>query len=375
MTGSIVIAAGGTGGHLFPAVAVAEELLSRGRTVVAVTDRRGGDLASRLEGVPVHRLRASAISGRSLGGKVVGAVDLLRGTLEARRLLRRLGASVVAGFGGYPTVPPLFAAHRLGVASLIHEQNAVLGRANRLLARRVALIATSFERTEGVGAAQPLVCGNPVRSAIAALADGTYAAPDPRGTFRLLAFGGSQGARVLSRVVPAALRRLPAGLRDRFAVAQQCRSDDLDSVGAAYNELGIEADVGTFFDDMGARLADAHLVVCRSGASTVAELAAAGRPAILVPYPHAADDHQSANARFVEAAGGGWRMSEAAFTAETLAARLEALADRPATLAAAAAAARKAARPDAARALADAIDRLTGRNGHRGGRDFREQAA
>lgn len=372
MTGPVVIAAGGTGGHLFPAVAVAEELLSRGREVVAVTDRRGGDLASRLGGAPTHRLRASPIGGRSLGGKIVGAVDLLRGALEARRLLRRLGASVVAGFGGYPTVPPLLAAHRLGAPSLIHEQNAVLGRANRLLARRVDLVATSFERTEGLDAGSSLVCGNPVRAAIAALAGEVYAAPDPGEPFRLLVFGGSQGARVLGRVAPEALRRLSAGLRARLAVTQQCRPEDVEAVRAAYGGLGVEAEVEVFFDDMAARLANAHLAVCRAGASTVAELAAAGRPAILIPYPHAADDHQSANARSVEAAGGGWLMPEAGLTAQALAARIESLAGEPATLAGAAAAARGTARPGAARALADAIERLAGRDG---GRDEKEQAA
>ncbi|MBT5434261.1 MAG: undecaprenyldiphospho-muramoylpentapeptide beta-N-acetylglucosaminyltransferase [Rhodospirillaceae bacterium] len=375
MSGPVIIAAGGTGGHLFPALAVAEELRHRGREVVAVTDKRGGDLASRLEGVPVHRLRASAISGRGLAGKISGAVDLLRGTFEAKRLLRRLAPSGVVGFGGYPTVPPLFAAYQLGLPSLLHEQNAVLGRANRLLSGRVSLVATSFEQTEGAEDCQTLLCGNPVRSAIAALSQETYRSPGDRDPFRLLVFGGSQGARVLSQILPQALRHLPHPARRRLVVEQQCRHEDLDGVRAAYDEMGVEATVATFFEDMDVRLASAHLVISRSGASTIAELAAAGRPAMLVPYPHATDDHQSANARAVEAAGAGWLMPEEAFSGEALAARLETFLASPMALVEAAAAARRFARPDAASTLADAIDRLTGTNGHHGGPELREQAA
>ncbi|MBC6441342.1 MAG: undecaprenyldiphospho-muramoylpentapeptide beta-N-acetylglucosaminyltransferase [Rhodospirillales bacterium] len=373
MTGPVVIAAGGTGGHLFPALAVAEELLCRGRDVVAVTDRRGGDLAQRMEGVPVHRLRASAISGRGLAGKIGGAVDLLRGTFEARRLLRRLAPSAVVGFGGYPTVPPLFAAYQLGLPALIHEQNAILGRANRLLAPRVSAVATSFAQTEGLAAADALVTGNPVRSAIAALSDADYDAPGRDGAFRLLVFGGSQGARVMSDVLPAAIHALAAGVRSRLRIAQQCRGEDLDRVRAVYRDIGIEADVATFFDDMDRRFGDAHLVVCRAGASTVAELAAAGRPSILVPYTHATDDHQTANARAVEAAGAGWLIQEEAFTPESVAARLEAFLTCPSALIDCAAAARASVRADAAMRLADAIDRLGGSNGH--GPVIREQAA
>jgi len=369
MSGPVIIAAGGTGGHLFPARALAEELLGRGRAVVAVTDRRGGDIASGFSGMPVHRLRASALSGRGLAGKLSGAVDLLIGTLEARSLLRRLRPCAVVGFGGYPTVPPLYAAQRLGIRTVIHEQNAVLGRANRLLAGRVDLIATSFEATAGLdpsAASRAVMTGNPVRSDIAALHQGAYRAPNGDGRLRVLVFGGSQGARILSQVVPAALESLPAGARQLFVLVQQCRPEDVDAVSATYERLGVTAEIAPFFNDMAERLETAQLVICRAGASTIAELSAAGRPALLVPYRFATDDHQSANARAAEADGAGWLMPEQAFTADALAARLEALVACPRQLVEAAAAAHRRGRPAAARALADAVERLIPANGNRG---------
>ena len=369
MSGPIVIAAGGTGGHLFPARALAQELLERGRAVVAVTDRRGGDIANGLEGMPVHRLRASALSGRGLAGKISGAIDLMIGTLEARRLLRRLRPSAVVGFGGYPTVPPLYAAQRLGIRTAIHEQNAVLGRANRMLAGRVDLIATSFESTaglEGIAASRIVLTGNPVRAEIAALHQGGYRAPNGDGRLRVLVFGGSQGARILSQVMPAALESLPAGARERFVLAQQCRPEDVEAVRETYARLGVAAEIAPFFADMDVRLANAQLVICRAGASTVAELSAAGRPALLVPYRFATDDHQGANARAAEADGAAWLMPEDAFTPEAVAARLEALVACPRQLVDAAAAAHRRGHPEAARTLADAVERLLPANGNHG---------
>ncbi len=369
MSGPVIIAAGGTGGHLFPARALAEELLGRGRAVVAVTDRRGGDIANGLEGMPVHRLRASALSGRGLAGKISGAVDLLIGTLEARRLLRRLQPSAVVGFGGYPSVPPLYAAQRLGIRTAIHEQNAVLGRANRLLAGRVDLIATSFETTaglDGAAASRVMLTGNPVRSEIAALHHGAYRAPNGDGRLRVLVFGGSQGARILSQVMPAALETLPAGARERFVLVQQCRPEDVAAVAETYARLGVAADIAPFFHDMAARLEAAQLVICRAGASTVAELSAAGRPALLVPYRFATDDHQAANARAAEADGAAWLMPEDAFTPEAVAARLEALVACPRQLVEAADAAHRRGRPAAAATLADAVERLIPANGNHG---------
>lgn len=364
MSGPVILAAGGTGGHLFPAIALGQELMRRGHAIAAVTDQRGGELAERLDGVPVHRLRASAMSGRSLKGKITGAVDLLLGTLDARRLLKTITPSAVVGFGGYPTVPPLLAAQRLGLSTIIHEQNAVLGRANKLLAHKVDLVATSFERTQGVDDRKVLLCGNPVRAEVAALADQPYRPPNGDGRLRVLVFGGSQGARVMSDILPAALAKLPNGARQRLVMTQQCRSEDLDRVRAAYDDMGVVSEVSTFFDDMAARLGEAQLVICRAGASSVAELAVAGRPSILVPYPHATDDHQTANAQAVEEAGAGWLMHEPAFTPEALAARLEAFVACPASLVDAAGAARRSARADATHRLAEAVESYLGSNGH-----------
>lgn len=365
MTGPVLLAAGGTGGHLFPALALAEALHRQGAKCAFVTDRRG---AAHLAGqdAPVHVVRSAPISGRGLGGRVLGVVDLLVGTVEARRLLRTLAPAAVIGFGGYPSVPPVLAATRQGIRAVIHEQNAVLGRANRLLAPRVDAIATAFAATRRVRpdlAPRCRLVGNPVRGAIAALADTPYQAPRPGGPVHVLVTGGSQGARVMADVVPAALARVGASVRARLAVAQQCRPEDLERVRAAYAAAGIAAELAAFFDDMPRRLAWAHLAITRAGASTVAELALAGRPAILVPYRFASDDHQSANAETMEAAGAAWAMAEAAFTAEALAGRVEALADAPETLGAAAARARAAGRLDAAEALAALVLGKAGANG------------
>ncbi len=366
MTGPVMLAAGGTGGHLFPARALASVLLDRGRDVVFVTDRRGVNLGAGLEGVPVHTVRSAAMAGRKLTGRVTGVVDLLRGTWEARRLTKSLGASCVVGFGGYPSVPPVLAATRLALPTVIHEQNAVLGRANRLLAPRVDVIATSFldtARLDVSGHARVALTGNPVRPEITALANQPYVPPNGDGRLRVLIVGGSQGASILSRVLPEALATMPSGARRLLVITQQCRPEDLDGVRAAYETLGVQATLKSFFDDMADRLGEAQLVIGRAGASTVAEIAAAGKPAILVPYRYAADDHQTVNAMAVEADGAGWLMPEQAFTAEALAARLEALTATPQTLQAAAESARQRARLDAASALADVVERLVPGNG------------
>lgn len=368
MTGRrpILLAAGGTAGHVYPALALAAALGRRGIACAFVTDRRGGAIDLGAEGVAVHVVRATPLVGRGLAGRLRGALDLAVGTFAARRLLRELQPAAVVGFGGYPSVPPVLAAVRLGIPTLIHEQNAVLGRANRLLAARVDRIALAFDPTERLAPAldgRSRMVGNPVRPAIVALAAAAYASPRNGGPFRVLIVGGSQGARVMADVVPAAIAAVRAGVRERLAIAQQCRPEDVERVRAAYAGLGVRADCQAFFHDMAARLGDAHLVIARAGASTVAELAVAGRPAILVPYRFAADDHQAVNARLREAEGGAWAMPEAAFTKDALAARLEALADAPETLAAAAARARAAGRADAADALADAVLALALSNG------------
>ncbi|MEX2648623.1 MAG: UDP-N-acetylglucosamine--N-acetylmuramyl-(pentapeptide) pyrophosphoryl-undecaprenol N-acetylglucosamine transferase [Alphaproteobacteria bacterium] len=379
----ILLAAGGTGGHLFPARALAEALARRGVAVAYATDRRGEGLGlpsperspgpspegfgqAGADDAPRYLVRSAPLAGRGLAGRMRGTFDLLVGTVAATRLLRSLAPAAVVGFGGYPSVPPVLAATRLGVPAIIHEQNAVLGRANRLLSTRVAAVAVAFEATERVRPAlrgRVHLIGNPVRREIGALTAEPYVPPRVVGPFRLLVTGGSQGARVMADVVPGAVALLPATVRGMLAIVQQCRAEDLDRVRATYAAQGVDARLAPFFDDIACRLAEAHLVIARAGASTVAELTAAGRPAILVPYRFATDDHQSVNARLLEAAGAAWAMPEAAFSPATLAARLEVLATAPDTLAATAARARALGRPDAADALAELVLGLAATNG------------
>jgi UDP-N-acetylglucosamine--N-acetylmuramyl-(pentapeptide) pyrophosphoryl-undecaprenol N-acetylglucosamine transferase len=364
----IVIAAGGTGGHFFPAEALAAELVARGHRIVLMTDARSGGLSSpTFAGREQHVIRGAGIAGRGVwrGAKAVGSLSA--GVMQARGILARLGAGCIVGFGGYPCVAPILAARSLRrrPAVILQEQNAVLGRANRFLARRADVLALGFEATARVPAGvRTEVTGNPVRPAIVGLARTSYIAPTDR--LRLLVLGGSLGARVFSDVVPAALRLLPAALRARLSVVQQTRPEDLERVKAAYAADGIPAELSPFFPDVAARLVAAHLVIARSGASTVAELAVAGRPAILVPLPGAIDDHQSANARALAEAGGAWVMPQPAFTAEALAERLGALLADPVGLTAAAVSARTRARADAAARLADIVEaRVAAKTGER----------
>ncbi len=361
----VVLAAGGTGGHVFPARALAETLVARGWRVAMITDRRGEAFGETMDHVDTYRISAASPGG-GVGGKLRALARLAVGLLQARALLRRLNPDVAVGFGGYASAPTMLAAAFAGRPTLIHEQNAVLGRANRLLASRMTRIATSFARVDGLrpaDTARAVPTGNPVRAAIAAIARHPYPQlSEKTGTLSLLVFGGSQGARVLSDVVPAAVARLCKLTRDRLAITQQCRAEDLDRVRDAYRATGVEATLAPFFDDMPDRLAAAHLVISRAGASTVAELTAAGRPALLVPYPTAADDHQRANARAIDEAGGAWLMPEPGFTAEALAARIESLIGRPSTLSEAAARALDSGRPDAAEALADLTEAVAARD-------------
>ena len=357
----VALAAGGTGGHVFPAAALAVELQGRGIELVLITDRRGGALGGDLPTLRVHRIRAGGIAGKNPLRRLFSGVDLAVGTWQARRLLRDLKPDAVIGFGGYPSVPTMLAAAWGGYATAIHEQNAVLGRANRLLASRARRIAVSFDRVRGVAAGdqERLVhTGMPVRQGFAEARERAYAPPASDGPINLLVMGGSQGARVLSQVVPAALGMMPEAIKARLGVVQQCRPEDLEVVRGGYARAGIKADLAAFFDDVPARLAAAHLLIARAGASTVAEMTTVGRPAILVPYPHAIDDHQAANAHAVDEAGAGWLMPEDAFSPETLAQRLEQLFTVPGTLRHAAASARTAGRPDAALRLADLVERL-----------------
>ena len=356
MSGRLVIlASGGTGGHLFPAEALASALLARGHRVALVTDRRGQAFADRLPEVALHRIPAGRLD-TGLIGKAMGVGELILGTLAAGKLLGRLQPAVAVGFGGYPSVPTMLAAARRRVATVLHEQNALIGRANRLLAPRVTRIATSFPQVRGLKAADAArisFTGNPVRPEVAKLRDLPY--PAPSGTINLLVTGGSQGARILSAVIPDALARLPQALKSRIALMQQARPEDLERVRETHRQSGIHAEVAPFFHDLPARLERAHLVIARAGASTVSELCVAGRPAVLVPFAAAADDHQSFNARALGDAGAAWVVAERDFTPEALATKLASLLAAPDALIAAAAAARQLGMPDAAARLADLV--------------------
>ena len=291
---------------MFPAEALARALLARGEAVSLITDRRGRAFGNALPDVPVHRVRAGTPSGGAWR-KIRGVTSLLLGYRQARGILRGDGARIVVGFGGYASVPAVFAASRLRIPLVLHEQNAVLGRANRLFQSRADIVATAYPIVRRCAEGVPtFLTGNPVRPEIAALGADGYRAPDPDQPMHILVTGGSQGARVFSSLVPEAVAGLPDRVRNRLVITQQCRREDLEQAQGRYAELGVRATLSDFFTDMPAQLSAAHLVIARAGASTCAEVTAVGRPAVLVPYPYAADDHQTANARALEEAGAAW---------------------------------------------------------------------
>ena len=359
---SVVIAAGGTGGHFFPAEALAAALIGRGHRVVLMTDARSGGLSSAtFAGHERHVLHGAGIAGRGIWRGAKAVAGMTAGVAQARGILAGLRAGCVVGFGGYPCVAPVLAARllRRRPAVILHEQNAVLGRANRLLAGSADVLALGFARTKAIPArARTEVTGNPVRPAIAALAGAPYTAPSCVASepIRLLVLGGSLGARVFSDVVPGAIGLLPADLRSRLRVVQQTRPEDLARVEAAYAGFGMTAELSPFFADVAERLEAAHLVIGRAGASTVAELSVVGRPAILVPLPGAIDDHQWANARALGQAGGACVIPQPAFDQTLLAGRLAELLTGPAALQRMAEAAGLQASADAADHLADLVE-------------------
>lgn len=353
MRGPVVIASGGTGGHMFPALAVAETLRARGVAVHVLTDVRG---ARYLGGDwPCTLIEAGSPTG-SPGERIGGTLRLAKGGAQSIAALRRLKASAVAAFGGYASVPPACAARLLGIPLMIHEQNAVLGKANRLIARFADRIALAFAGSKGAGALpreRIVVTGNPVRPAVAAIRTDAYEPPSADGPVEILVLGGSQGARILSDVVPGAIAALPGAFRARIRLVQQCRPEDLDRVTAAYAAIGFPAVLSAFYADAPARLARAHLFIGRSGASTIAELLALARPSLLVPYLFAADDHQRANAEFLREHGAAEMVLQDAIDVEGLAARLAVLMAEPARLASMSAQARALDHPDAGDRLAD----------------------
>ena len=357
----VLLAAGGTGGHLFPAEALAEALSRRGIAVALATDHRAERYGKTFPARDTHLITSATVRGRNPLSLARTAAMLGIGTMQGLRLLARMRPSAVGGFGGYPTIPPVLAATLRKIPTVIHEQNAVMGRANRFLASRVNAIATSFagvlDREEKLDA-KATRTGNPVRPAVIAAAATPYAAPQATGPLRLLVFGGSQGARIMADIVPLAVERLGRDMQARLAVVQQAREEDLARVTDTYARAKVAAEVAPFFADLPARIASSHIVVARSGASTVAELAAIGRPAILVPLPHALDQDQSANAGVLERAGGAMRLRQDDFTPDRLAAEISTLASTPQKLVAMAAAAGSQGAIDAAERLADLVLRV-----------------
>lgn len=357
-----VLAAGGTGGHLTPAFALAHALERRGHQVALITDDRGAAIPGKPDFLSAHVLPAGRFGKNPLTW-FKGIAAVLEGRRMALRLFDGFAPSAVVGFGGYPALPALLAARSAGIASVIHEQNAVLGRVNRLLAGGVNAIATAYPDINRLGEKhleKIHLVGNPVRPDVLSLRDEPFPPFSEDAPLRVLVTGGSQGARVLSGIVPDGLAMLQPALRSRLQVTQQCRPEDIDAVRERYVSYGIPAELGTYFEDMAARLAGAHLFVGRAGASTIAELTAVGRPAILVPLPIATDDHQAANTREVVKAGGARAIRQERFTAEELARQIEAMAQSPDALATAAHAAWNCGRPKAAEDLADLVESFGG---------------
>jgi UDP-N-acetylglucosamine--N-acetylmuramyl-(pentapeptide) pyrophosphoryl-undecaprenol N-acetylglucosamine transferase len=354
-----VVAAGGTGGHLFPAQALAEALIARGWRIALASDQRVAAFASDFPAERKIGLSARTFKSGDPIGMARAGLAIVGGVMQARRAFDELDPAVVVGFGGYPSVPGLLAAITQGRPTVIHEQNAVMGRANRRLATRVRTVACAFpvlQKAPASVAARAVVVGNPVRPEIRALTDFAYEPPSADGPLRVLMTGGSQGARLLAERLPAAVMLMPQPLRARLRIQQQTRPENLEAAREAYAKAGVVAEVAPFFKDMAARLAHTHLVVGRSGAGTVCELAVAGRPSILVPLAIALDDDQGQNARLLSDAGAAEVMRENVLTAEALSATLARLLGDPAQLSRMAAAARSVGKPDAAERLADVVE-------------------
>ena len=355
-----VLAAGGTGGHMVPAAALAAELMKRGHRVALVSDARGVRFPGLFEGIQTHVIPAGRFAGGPLGWAKAAKL-MWQGRAMAAELYRTFKPEAVVGFGGYPAFPALSAAFAAGIATAVHEQNAVLGRVNRLVARKVNAIATSYPETQRLKpayAGKVRLVGNPVRESVIALRSRPYPLLEEDGIFRVLVTGGSQGASVLSQVVPDGLAMLPVAFRRRLQVTHQARIEDIDAARAKYASLDIAADLATYLPDLPEHLGWAHLVIARAGASTIAELTVAGRPAILVPLPSATDDHQTVNALAMTQAGGARTIAQSAFTPNELAKQMQKLGLDPEALQNAAARARACGLPDAASDLADLVEGL-----------------
>lgn len=361
---TVLLAAGGTGGHLFPAQALAEVLNARGHTVHLATDHRVEKYGQTFPAAAIHEVPSATVTGRSPVALAKTTLTLARGIRRAHALLGQVKPAAVVGFGGYPSFPPLSAAILRGIPTALHEQNAVLGRANKMLAGRVTALATSFPDVAFADKLPPgkvRLTGNPVRASVLEAREQPYATQTPHGRVQVLVFGGSQGARYFSDTVPDAIAGLTASQRATLKVVQQCRDEDLNRVQARYNDLGITAECAAFFQDLPQRIATSQLVIGRAGASTIAEITVIGRPAILVPLPHALDNDQLQNASRLAKAGGAWLFEQRDLTVDRLTAHITGLLETPEQLAQAAHAARGMGRPDAHQALADLVEEIASR--------------
>jgi UDP-N-acetylglucosamine--N-acetylmuramyl-(pentapeptide) pyrophosphoryl-undecaprenol N-acetylglucosamine transferase len=364
MSKTVLIAAGGTGGHLFPAAAFAEEMRARGWRVVLMTDARGRQYAKNFPADAIEDVPAATFAGANPLKYAGAAVKILSGIRAAAKRLKALDPAIIAGFGGYPSLPALAVARMQKRPILIHEQNSVLGRVNRVFAPNAALIASGFERLDKLPprvAARHVVTGNPVRAPILMARDAGFPIAPAGGALHLLVIGGSQGARLFGQVIPEAVLALPEDLRKRLHITQQAREEQVAEVKAAYDGKVARADVASFFTDMGERLKSAHLVIGRAGASTITELQVAGRPAILVPLKIATDDHQTGNAAALSAIGAADVIAEDDFTPARLAPLLRERLGNPQELSVRAATARASGKTDAVKKLADAAERLAAR--------------
>ncbi|MFN7612017.1 MAG: undecaprenyldiphospho-muramoylpentapeptide beta-N-acetylglucosaminyltransferase [Alphaproteobacteria bacterium] len=379
---TVILAAGGTGGHIFPAEALAEVLLAQGYHPVLMTDHRffrynRASSEGVLGRIPIRTIRSGSMRGGLLSQLMAG-LSVLVGVVQAMRWLLKERPIAVVGFGGYPSFPTLMAAVLLHRKTILHEQNSVLGKANRLLAPVVTRIATSYRATQLLPESALVKTertGNPVRAAIQALAKMAYPEPVADGLLRILVIGGSQGASVFSEIVPQAFAALPANLRARVRLDQQCRAREMEVLRTRYQDLGMQVDIAPFFADVAVRMAAAHLVISRAGASSVAELMVAARPSIFVPLPSATDNHQYHNAEAIEDAGGGWVMTQEGFTPEALAARLETFLRVPQSLTSAAHAMRPLGQVDAADKLASLVLEVAGEKPMIRREEIQEEAA
>ncbi|MGL4634940.1 MAG: undecaprenyldiphospho-muramoylpentapeptide beta-N-acetylglucosaminyltransferase [Beijerinckiaceae bacterium] len=352
----ILLAAGGTGGHLFPAESLARELVRRGCSVELVSDDRVADFANTFPADAIHEITSGTVTGGGIGAKIKGALALAKGVWECRKLLKHVQPRAVVGFGGYPTVPPVLAATFLKIPTVLHEQNAVMGRANRFLSGRVDRIATGFDLDND----DTVQVGNPVRDTVLNAARVEMPPALKGGRLRLLVFGGSQGARVMGEVVPPAITKLAPELRKRLHITQQVREEDILRVKAEYAQLGVDNECAPFFKDLPMRMAESHLIIGRSGASTVAELAVIGRPSILVPLPGSLDQDQAANAAILANEGAAEIMMQKTFTPDALSKRLTEIMDDPEQLMETARKAKELGISDAASRLADVVLRVAG---------------